>query len=332
MLDRMKLSRIIQTTNAFLMAKLFKKKSPLVVGWAITNKCDRMCSYCGIWQRQGKDLATRQVFEIVDSLSGLGTIRISFTGGEPLMRKDIGAIIDYVHSKGIETKLNTNGALLKKRIGELNNLDMLNLSLEGPEKTHDAIRGNGSYKEVMEAITVAGIYNIRVNFATVLTRLNLNSLGFILDVAGKNNSMVMFQPATLKTLGGNKLNDLVPSEDEYRNAINGLIARKISGDTVISNSVTGLRHLLKWPHPAPMTCASGWISCRIDSGGDVMYCSRESTQFLTKNCTTVSFKEAFDNLTPVSCNDCWCAARVELNQAFSCKSSVLANQIRMLSK
>ena len=254
----MKPGKIIQTANAFLKAKLLNKKAPLVVGWAITDKCNRKCACCDIWQGPVRDLPTTRVFEIVDTLARMGALRISFTGGEPLLRKDMGKIIDYVHEKGIETKLNTNGALVKRKIKQLKNLDMMNLSLEGPEEIHDAIRGKGSFNEVMEAVRTAKAHNIKFNFASVLTRINLDAVDYILDKARQKNCKVVFQPATRITLGSQRPNNLVSRENEYREVIKKLIKIKKSGDKAIGNSVQGLAHLSKWPRPENIKCASGW--------------------------------------------------------------------------
>ncbi len=326
----MNIKKIFSIGLGFLKAKLLKKKAPLAVGWAITDKCNRKCPYCAIWKRENRDLSTEQVFEIIDALAEMGTIRISFTGGEPLLREDIGKIINHVHEKKIETKLNSNGALVKKRINELGNLDMMNLSLEGPEEIHDMIRGKGSFKEVIEAAEILKQNRININFATVMTSTNLDSIDDILDIAVQFNSRVMFQPATPLTLGGTEPNLLTPPEDKYGEAVQKLIQMKKDGNTSIGNSVDGLKHLAKWPHPEKIECASGWISCRIEPDGKVLYCSREEMPFTPKSCVDEGCRAAFSQLLPVSCDDCWCAARVELNLTFSGKLSVMFSQLKSL--
>jgi len=324
----MKQGKIIQAAVGFLKAKLLKQKTPLIVGWAITDQCNRQCAYCSIWQRPNRDLSTPVVFNIVDQLAESGAMRISFTGGEPLLRDDMGDIISYVHEKGIETRLNSNGSLVREKAGFLRDLDMLTLSLEGPEAIHDAIRGRGSFREVREALRAAHEHGINTSLATVLTSVNLDAVDYILETAGHEKCRVTFQPATPMRLGGRTPNDLTPPVEAYREVIKRLIDRKKAGDKIIGNSVAGLQHLGKWPDPARMTCASGWISCRIEPDGNVLYCSRESIPFSAKNCAKVSFKEAFDNLRPLVCNDCWCAARVELNLAFSFSLPTIMNQLR----
>lgn len=326
----MKPKALLQAAGGVLKARLLKQKAPLIVGWAITDHCNRKCSYCDIWQRPPRDLPTDQVLSIINALVERGAISISFTGGEPLLRKDMGTIIDYVHEQGVGVKINTNGTLVKQRIRELKNLHAMNLSLEGPAEIHDAIRGPGSYQEVMEAIGAAQSQGITAGLATVLTRINLGAIDHILDVARQKNCQIVFQPATTMTLGGWRQNDLTPPVASYREAVQKLIDKKRQGDNAIGNSLSGLKHLYQWPDPVKMRCASGWVSCRIEPDGTMMYCSRGPRLEGLQSCTEIGVRAAFDKLGPITCQDCWCAGRVELNLAFSGKPAVIKNHLSTL--
>jgi len=324
----MKIKKIPAIASALLKAKFLKKRTPLIVGWAVTDRCNRRCLYCD--RRRGKydELPTEDIFRIVDQLKSLGTIRVSLTGGEPLMRDDIGRIVNYIHKKGIETKLNSNGSLVKERIRDLRNLDILTLSLDGDRKAHDSIRGEGSYDEVMEAARYAVGNGVKLSFATVLTSLNLRSVDYITEKAGEFGAKVVFQPATELILGGKSRNPIVPTKGAYRGAIDRLIDKKRKGDRSIADSAATLKHLRRWPDPYKIGCASGWISCRIEPNGDIMYCGREGVLKARKNCARDGFKEAFETLKGVSCSDCWCAGRVELNLCFSLNPGAVLNQLR----
>ena len=186
----MNIKKITHLGISFFAAKIFRRRIPLVVGWAITDRCNQSCSYCGRRHGDIKEISTQEAFRIIDELSRLGCLRISLTGGEPLMREDIGAIVDRIHKKGIETKINSNGALVRERIDELKNLDILCLSLEGEKDVHDAIRGAGSYDKVIEAAQCARERGIKISFATVLTKRNLDSIDFILAKAKEFDAKV----------------------------------------------------------------------------------------------------------------------------------------------
>ena len=88
----MKIKDKIFIGHSILKSKLLKKSSPLTVGWSLTNRCNHECKYCGIPNVKSNELTTEQIFSIIDELSELGTKIIQFTGGEPLLRDDIGKI------------------------------------------------------------------------------------------------------------------------------------------------------------------------------------------------------------------------------------------------
>jgi len=319
--------KIVPMAAAFVKSRCVGISTPLAVGWAITNRCNKRCAYCALWEKDEDELSTSQVLSIIDTLSDMGTGMISFTGGEPLLREDIGKIIGYIHDKGIKVKLNSNGALVKEKIKDLNRLDLLTLSLDGPEEVHDAIRGKGSYREVMEAVKEARKNNIRVNFAAVLTKLNLECVDFILKEAARIGGTALFQPASSTLLGSGFSDPVAPLVDGYRAAIKGLIDKKRGGIKNIASSVSALKHLYNWPDPTPILCAGGALSCRIEPNGDVVYCSRADMPIKPMNCIRDGFRKAFRRLKPITCDKCWCAPRVDLNLIFKGDPQAVFNQL-----
>jgi MoaA/NifB/PqqE/SkfB family radical SAM enzyme len=313
--------------SAFLGAKLLGRRTPLLVAWAVTGACNRRCSYCRRWKPAGDELSTLQIAGVVDALARRGCASISLTGGEPLTRKDIGEIIDLIHARGIKTKLNSNGALVPGRIGELRTLDTLCLSLDGPEPVHDAIRGRGSFGEVLAAARAARERGIHLTFTSVISSANPEAQGFVLDTARGLGASVLFQPATPRLRGDPAGNPLTPPADVLARAVAFLVERKRGGERAVGNSFAGLRHLAAFPEPRMLRCASGFLSCRIDPGGEVRHCGQAREGFASRGCLEVGFDAAFDNLQPMTCGDCWCAGRVELNLAFGLSPSAIANQL-----
>ncbi|MBN1385152.1 MAG: radical SAM protein [Elusimicrobia bacterium] len=319
--------KLLYTGKCIINAKIFKNKLPLIVGWSITERCNKKCLYCSIGKNPSEELTTEQIFSVIDELARLGTVAVSFTGGEPLLREDIGKIIDYASGKGLQTKINSNGSLVKDKINDIKNLNRLNLSFEGPPEIHNSLRGRGSYEQVIEAAEAAVKNGIKLSFYTVLTKVNIDSIDFILKKAKEFNTNVYFQPATENILGGTAPNPVTPSKEKYKKAIEMLIFRKKKGEN-IANSISGLKHLYHWPGPKKIKCACGFISCRIQSNGDVIYCSREDVKLKPLNCIRDGFKKAFENLDVVSCSQCWCGPRVDLNLLFSFNLKVILNQIK----
>ena len=120
--------------------KLTGRRVPFFVSLQVTKFCDLQCSYCFAeleTLRGTSDFTTEQWKGIIDELHVLGTRWIWLQGGEPLIRNDIGELIDYIKSKGMVCELVTNGTQLKRKINSLIHLDSLCISLDGDRDAND---------------------------------------------------------------------------------------------------------------------------------------------------------------------------------------------------
>jgi MoaA/NifB/PqqE/SkfB family radical SAM enzyme len=165
----MQATKYALSAKAIIKNRLLGARQPLSVSYTVTNRCNKKCAYCKVWDTKEKELGTEEALGIIDELGEMGCQRLGLTGGEPLLRKDIGEIIGRAKEKGIFTGLVTNGSLVPKRIEELKELDLLQVSLDGPKEVHDKHRGKGAYKEAIKAIRIARENDMRVWVTTVLT-------------------------------------------------------------------------------------------------------------------------------------------------------------------
>ncbi len=148
------------TDNLLLYLGIIKKsRGPLSVGWDITFKCNARCEFCDVWKmgkQNTKELTTKECLKIIRQIGKAKTWAMSFTGGEPLLRPDIGILIKEAKKQGIKVNINTNGALLKKRAEELINsgVDVITVSLDSHKpELHDSIRRfKGLFKLAEEGI------------------------------------------------------------------------------------------------------------------------------------------------------------------------------------
>ncbi|HIA04228.1 MAG TPA: radical SAM protein, partial [Myxococcales bacterium] len=125
-------------------------RAPLYVSWVVTNHCNLRCEYCACPDIAGKELSTEQCLELLDGMAALGTRQIKFTGGEPLVRKDLPQLLARAEEHGIATSLNSNGTLIPRMLDKLGSLRSISLSLDGAALTHNGHRGDGQFQEVIE--------------------------------------------------------------------------------------------------------------------------------------------------------------------------------------
>lgn len=157
----------------------------------ITSRCNLNCSHCylGDYLRRvkEKDLETVQIFRLIDDLVRMNVSEVNITGGEPLIRKDIKKIIDYL----VDNKLRlggifTNGLLLTRKfvkyLSDLPYLTRIYVSLDGiTSKSYLAIRRvkqgrPPQFSKVINAIRMCVEYNIPVSINTSVNRYNLTEL------------------------------------------------------------------------------------------------------------------------------------------------------------
>jgi len=325
----MKLHNKLSIAYSLFKAKFFRVKIPIIVSWLITQRCNAACKYCSSHKiADSEELDTETVFLIARQLSQLGTKAIILTGGEPMLRDDIGEIVDFCVYHNMAVIINSNGYQIKDRIEEIEKIHMLNLSLDGPENINDKIRGAGSFKQVMEAANIASEKGIRVSFTTVLSRVNLNkeTIDYLLGICAEFDATVTFQPVIKKFLRGEGFHSLAPSKEEYKSIIEYIISIKRKSK-YIRNSLTALKYFRSWPDYKPIKCAGPYIYRRIDNKGNVTICGRVENKGEIKNCLRDNFKEAILNIGTIDCKNCWCASRVEMNYLFSLYPEVAINTL-----
>ena len=172
----MPLKAALLSCSTVLRGYLLKQVRPLNVTLTTTTRCNFTCAYCKIWEREDNELTTVQIEDLIEQLSCLGTQRLGLTGGEPLLREDIGHLIDYATSQGIFVSLNTNGSLVEKKIRELRNLDLITLSLDGEEAVHNLHKRDDAYSQVMRAIEAAKRADLKVMTTTTINSTKVTAL------------------------------------------------------------------------------------------------------------------------------------------------------------
>lgn len=126
---------------------------PLVAELFVTENCNLRCVSCNCWHEARRDeLTTDEWKGVVTQLGALRFVKINFTGGEPLLRRDLATLARHARAVGIpDLHLNTNAILLDAaRREELLDAGIrsFNVSVDGPDAaTHDAVRGrDGAFR------------------------------------------------------------------------------------------------------------------------------------------------------------------------------------------
>lgn len=133
--------------------------------WELTMACNMRCKHCGssCKDKQEDELTTEEALDLCDQLADLGMKFITLSGGELTLRNDWHIIGKRLTDHGIATSMITNGWLLDDdMIARAKNagFQTIGISIDGLQKTHDAIRRIGSYERDlnhMKQIRKAGL-------------------------------------------------------------------------------------------------------------------------------------------------------------------------------
>ena len=155
---------------------------PTYVDFLCTPRCNLKCSFCHRWQIKDKEDDTAKSLAVIDKIAEAGVACIFFSGGEPLLRKDLEILAEHAGKKGLVLTLTTNGTLLtKERAITLGGyFESITVSLDGFEETHDQIRGvKGTYKKAMKAIHLLKEHSTKAKIGINFTLCKTNSAEII---------------------------------------------------------------------------------------------------------------------------------------------------------
>ncbi len=132
-------------------------RHPVLCNYYVTYRCNATCSFCDIWERPSPYVTIDHARDNFRDLKRLGVRVIDFTGGEPLLHRQLPELLAEAKQQGFITTVTTNGLLYPKQADSLRGLvDMLHFSLDSPDTDeHDKGRGVRCFDKVMESIAIA---------------------------------------------------------------------------------------------------------------------------------------------------------------------------------
>ncbi len=173
-----------------------KEKGPVfIVPWRCTFRCDSNCVHCTSAGKPAvqNELDTADALKIVDQAADFGATFFGVTGGQPFLRKDLFQVIAHAKEAGLNASIITDGRLMDKEAVEniIKYQVKISVSIDGAEKTNDAIRGQGAYAAAVSAIkkfSEEKLLNCLVyTFANAdpITNANVEDMRHVLDLARK---------------------------------------------------------------------------------------------------------------------------------------------------
>ncbi len=170
-----------------------KDKRPVVV-WNVTQRCNLKCVHCYAHAKDmayNNEMSTHQGKELIDDLARFGAPVILFSGGEPLVRKDLPELAEYAVEKGMRAVISTNGTLITSKTARILKdigLSYVGISLDGMQEINDRFRGiKGAFQSALRGIKNCQDAGIKVGLRFTINKFNVNEIPHIFKLIEEMN-------------------------------------------------------------------------------------------------------------------------------------------------
>ncbi len=238
----------------------------------LTHHCNLECVYC--YNREHRrnqcdDLTTEEIKRLIGEVKELGGTEISFTGGEPLLRKDREEIFRFARDCGLKTYVITNGTVNDDKTVDMvaRYVNFINVSLDSArEHEHEIVRGKGTWGESVRFIKKLVARGREDTFArAVVTKHNIEHIaeypGFVKSLGCSLAPISVYLPNSIEEI---EEYDLLPDMDRYWEVIR-------SYDKLLTQEF-GKTNFLDEYFENNANCGMGNGIISIDSNGDVYPC------------------------------------------------------------
>ena len=277
-----------------LRARFGARRIPVRVSFLVTKYCNLRCFYCyakdNLNQRTLREPTLADLKMIIDQIHAAGCRWINILGGEPLIRDDIEALIDYARARQMFIEITTNGCFVPRRIEALKKVDHLCISLDGDREANDRSRGVGSFERIVAGIECAVAHGLGVRIHATLCRRTMRpaSLAFLTDFCNRLGIRLNYSENGLP--GIERLDpDFLLSAAETLAFYQRYRGLKRNGFPIISSDVA-VDYVARWPLAGRTTiyrrdlarvpagsfypCRLGRNQCFVDVNGGVYACTK----------------------------------------------------------
>ena len=244
----------------------------------LTYRCPLHCPYCSNpmqLAQSGEELSTLEWKRIIGEASELGVVHILFSGGEPLLYKDIAELVACAREAGMYTNLITSAlGLTRSRAEQLRDagLDSIQISFQAHEALlADAIAGRNAHHRKLEAACMVRELGFPLTINVVLHRQNIATIAHLIEMAERLDAQRL-ELANTQFYGWAFKNkaELLPTLEQVKSA--ELIARR--AQERLRGKMEILYILPDYYGMRPKPCMNGWGQryLTVNPSGNVLPC------------------------------------------------------------
>ncbi len=159
----------------------------------LTDRCNLSCRHCYIGEglhwpnRRRQDLSYDTILQVLKEFEKIQGLRLLISGGEPLLHPRFWEINEVLRDYPFRSIMLSNGTLITPDSAKRLRVHEVQVSLDGMEKGHEAIRGQGTFTKTLSAIDLLQEAGIHVSIATMVHRENLDEFDSLASLMQSKN-------------------------------------------------------------------------------------------------------------------------------------------------
>lgn len=222
-----KKARIVKNPNDSVILS-----APLIFWIELTSKCPLKCKHCFISCQHDLEknhfIPIDTVESLLANLHSIGTPKITLTGGEALLYRDIERVLSKINLLDMGLRIFSSGFVNRKHIEVLENyfVDNFFLSMDGDEQHHNELRGENSFQRLIESLQILSTYSKikNITISTTLDAHNANKFHELLEICENYNvRTILVRPIMIYPWSQNVKNISFKSKEHLFNSINKIM-------------------------------------------------------------------------------------------------------------
>lgn len=255
-----------------------------VLQWHITHCCNLRCAHC--YQAEYQSHTEKAgLYAILDQFTQSITGRnfqgqINLTGGEPLLHPEFLPLAQEIRRRGFRLGILTNGTLIDeawaKKLAALRPV-FVQISLDGTESTHDAIRGKGNFRKALRGIDLLKRQGVRVLVSFTAQKSNYRQLPALARVCHRHRVDKLWWDRVVTETEADQAS-LALTTEQFRRLVTTSgrlqrLYRRKDGSSLVTNG-RALQFFGCGSDAAGYQCSAGKNLLAITADGAVMPCRR----------------------------------------------------------
>lgn len=211
------------SNSANILKKIYNNtlSAPVRVSCKITSECNAKCLHCYASEIEpGSELSFEEWSNFFQRLASLHVFSVTFTGGDPLCRRDVLKLVNDCREKNLRVTIVTNGLALSRSLAsDLKDAGVgaIFQSLDGANpRTHDEFRRvKRSFNKVLDNIKILQDLGIRTAILTTVNRNNIDEIEELIDLVYSTGVKIHSLMRYIDAARGLQNNYLMPTAEDY---------------------------------------------------------------------------------------------------------------------